>query len=66
MPETIEAKRKEMGLSQDKLAKMIKISRQYYNAIENNKRTPSVDLAKGIAEVLGVSWTIFFEKSVNN
>ncbi|OPA76772.1 XRE family transcriptional regulator [Paenibacillus selenitireducens] len=55
-----ETKRKELGLSQDEVAKRTRISRQYYNAIENKKRKPSVELAKCIASELGVDWTIFF------
>lgn len=65
MQTVVETRRKELGLSQDEIAKMISVSRQYYNAIENNKRTPSVDVAKGLAEVLGINWTIFFENEVN-
>lgn len=35
------------------------ISRQYYGMIENSDRTPSVDVAKAIAKILEISWTIF-------
>jgi putative transcriptional regulator len=65
MPTIVEMRRKELGLSQDEIAKKIPISRQYYNAIENGKRTPSVDIAKIIAGILGIDWTIFFESQVN-
>ncbi|MEB3103044.1 helix-turn-helix transcriptional regulator [Ferviditalea candida] len=58
-------RRKELKWSQDKIAKKINISRQYYNEIENGKRTPSVKIAKELADLLGISWTIFFDKSVN-
>ena len=37
------------------------VSRQYYGMIENGERTPSVDVAKAIANVLNINWTIFFE-----
>ncbi|MBG9548322.1 helix-turn-helix transcriptional regulator [Cytobacillus firmus] len=53
-------KRKELKLTQEELAKKLNISRQYYNAIENLKRTPSVDLAKELAKILDLEWTIFF------
>lgn len=53
-------KRKELNLTQEEIAKKLNISRQYYNAIENLKRTPSVDLAKELAKILGLEWTIFF------
>lgn len=65
MPEIIESRRKELGLSQQEVADKIPITRQYYNEIENDKRVPSVKLAKGISDVLGVDWTIFFGESVN-
>jgi len=41
------------------------ITRQYYSMIENGDRRPSVDVAKKIAPVLGISWTIFFETEGN-
>lgn len=63
--ELSEKRRKALGLSQDEVAKKANISRQYYNAIVNRKRKPSVDLAKGLSSILGVSWTIFFDDSVN-
>lgn len=43
-----------------------RISRQYYGMIENNYRTPSVEVAKAIAKVLEISWTIFFENESNH
>ena len=53
-------KRKELKLTQEDIAKKLNISRQYYNAIENFKKSPSVDLAKELADILGFEWTIFF------
>jgi putative transcriptional regulator len=53
-------KRKELKLTQEDIAKKLNISRQYYNAIENFKKSPSVDLAKELADILGLEWTIFF------
>lgn len=41
------------------------ITRQYYGMIENGDRTPSVDVAKAIAKVLGIEWTIFFDVPSN-
>jgi len=61
----IESQRKALGLSQEEVALRLGISRQYYNSIENNRRTPSVELAKKIAVLLGAEWTIFFENEVN-
>ncbi len=53
--------RKRKGLSQSKIAKEIGVSQQMYNYIENNKRNPSTNLAKKIADVLNFSWTKFYE-----
>lgn len=53
-------RRKELKLTQEDIAKKLNISRQYYNAIENFKKSPSVDLAKELADILGLEWTIFF------
>jgi len=57
---TVATKRKKKNLTQEEVAKQLGVSRQYYNEIENNKKKPSVDLAKQISIILGVEWTIFF------
>jgi len=61
----VENRRKELHLSQEDLANQLGISRQYYNAIENLKRFPSIKLAKELANVLQIDWTIFFDNGVN-
>lgn len=61
----VATKRRKLDLTQEKVAKMLEISRQHYNSVENFKKAPSVELAKGIGEVLGVEWTIFFVDGVN-
>ena len=40
------------GLSQEELAMEIGVCKDYVNMIENNKRTPSLILAKRIADLL--------------
>jgi len=57
---TVATKRKKKNLTQEEVSKQLGVSRQYYNEIENNKKKPSVDLAKQISIILGVEWTIFF------
>lgn len=42
-----------------------RISRQFYGMIENGDRRPSVEVAKAIAKVLDIEWTIFFELKSN-
>jgi putative transcriptional regulator len=56
----IEEKRKMMKLTQEEAANKLNVSRQYYNALENNRKMPSVELAKAIGDLFGLNWTIFF------
>lgn len=44
--------RKQKGLTQEKLAKKCKVSRQTINAIENDRYDPTLRLAFKIAEAL--------------
>lgn len=53
--------REKKGISQSEVARQIGITQQMYNFIENNKRSPSVEIAKKIADVLNFSWTKFYE-----
>lgn len=52
MRNIIREKRKELGLSQDELAKKCGVSRQTVNAIENNKYDPTLSLAFSLAKEL--------------
>ena len=49
---SIREKRKEIGLSQEELAKKCGVSRQTVNAIENNKYDPTLALAFKLAQEL--------------
>ena len=49
------------GRSQSKVAKESGIAQSTYASIETGYRTPSVETAKKIADVLGFPWTRFFE-----
>ena len=51
----IRVKRKELGLSQETLAKNCGVSRQTINAIENNKYDPTLALAFRLAYALQVT-----------
>jgi transcriptional regulator with XRE-family HTH domain len=57
--------RKEKHLTHEQVALKSGITRQYYGMIENVDRTPTVDVAKPVAEVLDIDWTIFFEVKSN-
>ena len=55
MKNSIRDRRKESGISQEKLAKKCCVSRQTINAIENNKYDPSLSLAFRLAAELGAT-----------
>lgn len=61
------SKRKQLGLTQQDVVELTGsiITRQYYGMIEKGERRPSVDVAKKIAEVLDIDWTIFFDIDSN-
>jgi len=46
--------------TQEEIARLVGITRQYYGMIENGIRRPSVAVAKKIGAVLGFDWTNFF------
>ena len=52
MKNIIRERRKQLGLSQDELAKKCGVSRQTITAIENNKYDPSLALAFALADEL--------------
>lgn len=52
MENNIRIRRKELGLSQEELAKKCGVSRQTINAIENNKYDPTLSLAFSLAKEL--------------
>lgn len=56
--------RKVKGIKQEEVATSINISRSYYANIERGGKTPSVSVAKRIANYLKFDWTKFF-KSLN-
>ncbi len=55
MENVIRERRKELGLSQEELAKRCGVTRQTVNAIENNKYDPTLALAFALARVLGLT-----------
>lgn len=52
MQNTIKTWRKELGLSQEELARRCGVTRQTINAIENNKYDPTLALAFHLAREL--------------
>lgn len=63
MENIIRNKRKELGLSQEELAKKCGVSRQTVNAIENNKYDPTLALAFCLAKELQVTVDELFTPS---
>lgn len=54
MQNIVEKLRKDRGLNQEELSKVLKVSRQTISAIENGKYNPSLDLAFAISEFFGL------------
>ena len=52
--------RKQLGISQEDLARRCGVSRQTINAIENNKYDPTLALAFHLAQVLGTTVDALF------
>ncbi|HIS51372.1 MAG TPA: helix-turn-helix transcriptional regulator [Candidatus Onthomonas avicola] len=63
MENRIRIRRKELGLSQEELAKRCGVSRQTVNAIENNKYDPTLSLAFRLAAELGLTVDALFTPS---
>ncbi|WP_144559927.1 helix-turn-helix domain-containing protein [Shouchella miscanthi] len=55
-------KRTESNLTQAKVAEIIGIDRSYYTKIELGL-VPSVKVAKKLANLFNLKWTIFFENN---
>ena len=51
----IREKRKEKGLSQERLAKLVQVSQPFIAEIENGRKKPSVDVLMRICAVLDIS-----------
>lgn len=56
----LKEKRTALGLTQDDVAEQAKITRPYYSQIEAGNKRPSPDVAKKIAAIFQIDWTIFF------
>lgn len=59
----IRIRRKELGLSQEQLARKCDVSRQTVNAIENNKYDPTLSLAFRLAKELQLTVDELFTPS---
>jgi putative transcriptional regulator len=53
--------RNDRKLTQEEVAKLSEISRSFYTHIEKGSKTPSVEVAKKIANTLDFEWTLFFD-----
>ena len=51
----IREKRKEKGLSQERLAKLLQVSQPFIAEIESGRKKPSVDVLMRICAVLDIS-----------
>jgi transcriptional regulator with XRE-family HTH domain len=57
--------REDKDLTHQEVAVLAGIKRQYYGMIENGKSKPSVEVAKKLAAVLEIDWTLFFDNEGN-
>ena len=56
----LKEKRTALGLTQADVAERAEITRPYYTQIEAGIKRPSPDVAKKIAAIYQLDWTIFF------
>ena len=63
MREWLKTYRLKHGFTQEETARLSKISRSYYTHIEQGNKTPTVEVAKNIANALEFNWVLFFESS---
>lgn len=63
MENQIKTRRKELGLSQEELARRCGVTRQTINAIENDKYDPTLSLAFSLARELQCSVDGLFQPS---
>ena len=59
--ESMKLKRGAKGLTQKDMADQLGVSKEYYNMIENDRKTPSVTIAKEISKILEIDWTTFYD-----
>lgn len=57
--------RTKKGISANRLAKLCGVTRQQICNIEKGRCGMSIDLAKNLGNVLGVSWTVFFDEDTS-
>lgn len=60
----LKGRRLQEGLSQSALAKRVDVSLSLIRKVEYGQRTPSVNVAKKIAETLKFDWTEFFKDTI--
>ena len=53
--------RKELGLSQWQMSRLCYMSLSVYQKTETGARIPTIDEAKHIADILNISWELFYE-----
>ena len=66
MVDQLKLKRGAKGLTQKDMADQLGVSKEYYNMIENDRKTPSVTIAKEIGKILEIDWTTFYGDNKDN
>ncbi|HLR11651.1 MAG TPA: helix-turn-helix transcriptional regulator [Sporosarcina sp.] len=60
----LKERRQKANFTQDEIASLTGISRSYYTHIEQGTKTPSVPVAKKLADALSFKWVLFFEDEI--
>lgn len=58
--------RESKGLTQEKIAKQVGVTRQFIGMIENGTANPHPETAKALADLLEFDWTLFFNNFKKN
>lgn len=61
--ENMKHRRKELGISQEKLGEMCKLHRTYIGGIEQYNRNPSLESMKRIADALSISVSLLMSEN---
>lgn len=61
----LKEEREKKNLTQQGLADLVGVTRQFLGMIENGNSKPSVQTAKKIAKELGFNWVKFFENIIH-
>lgn len=62
----LKREREKKRITQQSIANNVGVERQYYGMIEKGERNPSPKVAKRIAIVLDLDWTLFLKRKATD